>query len=152
MRARIAQSVKRLATALDGRGVGVRVPVFLLSTLFRPILGPSQPSVQWVLCALSPGVKRPVPEADHSFPTCAEVKNMWIYTASPPCLHGVVLNWLSTGTNFLHHIYISFIYTYIRYLGISLLADLLSVRFEVLTAVIIQSYTFRDVIPPDSTV
>jgi hypothetical protein len=30
----------------------------------------------------SPGVKRAVREADHSPPTSAEVKNMWIYTSN----------------------------------------------------------------------
>jgi hypothetical protein len=33
---------------------------------------------------LSPGVKRPVPEADHSSPASAGVKKMWIYTSTPP--------------------------------------------------------------------
>jgi hypothetical protein len=33
--------------------------------------------------ALSPGVKRPGREADHSSPTSAEVKKMWIYTSIP---------------------------------------------------------------------
>jgi hypothetical protein len=31
-----------------------------------------------------PGVERPGPEADHSPPTSAEVKNTWIYTSIPP--------------------------------------------------------------------
>jgi hypothetical protein len=31
-----------------------------------------------------PGVKRPGREADHSPPTSAEVKKMWIYTSTPP--------------------------------------------------------------------
>jgi hypothetical protein len=31
-----------------------------------------------------PGVKRPGREADHSPPTSAEVKKMWIYTPTPP--------------------------------------------------------------------
>jgi hypothetical protein len=31
-----------------------------------------------------PGVKRQGPEADHSPPTNAEVKQMWIYTSAPP--------------------------------------------------------------------
>jgi hypothetical protein len=43
------------------------------------------------------GVKRPGREADHSPPTNAEIKKTWIYTSIPICLHGVVLNWLSTG-------------------------------------------------------
>jgi hypothetical protein len=33
---------------------------------------------------LSPGVKRPRHEADHSPPAIAEVKKMWIYTSTPP--------------------------------------------------------------------
>ncbi|PNF25415.1 hypothetical protein B7P43_G08793 [Cryptotermes secundus] len=31
-----------------------------------------------------PGVKRPGLEADHSPPTSAEIKKMWIYTSTPP--------------------------------------------------------------------
>jgi hypothetical protein len=31
-----------------------------------------------------PGVNRPGREADHSPPTSAEVKEMWIYTSTPP--------------------------------------------------------------------
>jgi hypothetical protein len=34
--------------------------------------------------ALSPGVKWQVREANHSPPTSAEVKEMWIYTITPP--------------------------------------------------------------------
>jgi hypothetical protein len=60
---------------LDGRGVGVRVPVgarfFLLCTSSRPVLGPTQPPIQWV-----PGVKRRGRETDHS----------------PIRFHGIVLN------------------------------------------------------------
>jgi hypothetical protein len=33
---------------------------------------------------MGPGVKRQGREADHSPPTSAEVKNMWIYTSTPP--------------------------------------------------------------------
>jgi hypothetical protein len=33
---------------------------------------------------LSPGVKQPVREADHSPPTSAEVKKTWVYTSTPP--------------------------------------------------------------------
>jgi hypothetical protein len=32
----------------------------------------------------SPGVKRPRREADHSPPTTAEVRNIWMYTSTPP--------------------------------------------------------------------
>jgi hypothetical protein len=63
---------------LDGRGVGVRIPVgitiFLLSTSSRPVLGPIQPPIQRVPGDLSPEVKWLGHEADHSPPTSAEVK------------------------------------------------------------------------------
>jgi hypothetical protein len=35
-----------------------RSKIFLLSKWSRPTLGPTEPSIQWVLGALSPGVKR----------------------------------------------------------------------------------------------
>jgi hypothetical protein len=66
---------------LDDRGVGVRVPVG--STSFRPPLGSTQPPIQCVPGALSPGVKRPGREADHSPPASAKVKDMWMYTSTP---------------------------------------------------------------------
>jgi hypothetical protein len=71
---------------LDGWGVGVRVPVGagLLSSPHRPELyfGPTQPPIQRLPGALSPGIKRPGSEADHSPPTTAEVKNTRINTAA----------------------------------------------------------------------
>jgi hypothetical protein len=48
-------------------------------TLLRPALGSTQPLTQWV-----PGVKRTGREADHSPPASAEVKQMWMYTRTPP--------------------------------------------------------------------
>jgi hypothetical protein len=68
---------------LDDRGVGVQVPIG--SRIFS---SPSRPDRLWgpiqrVPGALSPGVKRPGHEADHSPPTSAEVKKMWIYTSTP---------------------------------------------------------------------
>jgi hypothetical protein len=60
-----------------------RVKNFLFSTSSRPVLGPTQPPFQWVLRALSPWVKRPGHETDHSSPTSAEVKKIWIYTSTP---------------------------------------------------------------------
>jgi hypothetical protein len=45
------------------------------STAFIPALGPTQPPIQWVLRALSPGVKRQGREADQSPTSSAEVKN-----------------------------------------------------------------------------
>jgi hypothetical protein len=73
---------------LDDQGVGVRVPGggknFHFSISSRPALGSTQPSIQWVPGALSSGIKRQGREADHSTPTSAEVKKMWIYTSTPP--------------------------------------------------------------------
>jgi hypothetical protein len=40
-----------------------------------PVLGPTQPSIQWVPATLSLELKRPGREADHSPPSSAEVKN-----------------------------------------------------------------------------
>jgi hypothetical protein len=48
----------------------------------RPALGSTQPPFQWVPEALSPGLKRQGREADHSPPTSAEVKKIWIYTST----------------------------------------------------------------------
>jgi hypothetical protein len=61
-----------------------RVKNFLFSMSSRLALGPTQPPIQWVPGALSPGVKRPGREADHSPPTSAEVKKMRIYISTPP--------------------------------------------------------------------
>jgi hypothetical protein len=53
---------------------------------------PTQSPIQWVLGALSLGVKRPRREADHSPPSSAK-KNEWRYTSTPPIrLHCVVLS------------------------------------------------------------
>jgi hypothetical protein len=40
--------------------------------------------IKWVLRALSPRVKQPGREADHSPPASAEVKKIWIYTSTLP--------------------------------------------------------------------
>jgi hypothetical protein len=71
---------------LDSRKVGVwrGGKIFLHSMSSRLALGPTQPPIEWVLRTLSPGVKRLGREADHSPPTSAEVKNMWICTSTPP--------------------------------------------------------------------
>jgi hypothetical protein len=69
----------------------------LLSTVSRPILGPSQSSVQWVTGTLSSGVKRQRRETDHSPHLVPRSRKMELYLHSPMCLHGIVLNSLSTG-------------------------------------------------------
>jgi hypothetical protein len=74
---------------LDDRRVGVRVPVGsrIFSSSDRPdrLWGPPNLlPIQCVPRALSPGVKRPGREVDHSPPTSAVVRKMWIYTSTPP--------------------------------------------------------------------
>jgi hypothetical protein len=61
-----------------------RVKNFLFSAASRPALEPTQPPIQLVPGVLSPGVKRLGREADHSPPTSAKVKKMWIYISTPP--------------------------------------------------------------------
>jgi hypothetical protein len=48
--------------------------------------------------ALPPGVKRQGRETDHSPLSSPEVKNGGAIPPLPHCLHGIVLNYLSTGT------------------------------------------------------
>jgi hypothetical protein len=70
---------------LDGWEVIVWVPVGARS--FSSPGHPDRlwgPPFQWGLGDLSPGVKRPGNEADHSPPSSAEVKNAWIYTSNAP--------------------------------------------------------------------
>jgi hypothetical protein len=60
-----------------------RVKNFLFSKSSRSALRTTHPPILWVPGALSPRVKRPGREVDHSPPTSAEVMKMWIYTATP---------------------------------------------------------------------
>jgi hypothetical protein len=67
--------------------------IFLFTIASRTALGPTQPPIQWVPGALSPRLKRPVCEADHSSPPSAEVKNTWNYNSIPPIrFHGAILS------------------------------------------------------------
>jgi len=54
--------------------------------------GPTQPPVQWVPRALSPGLKRPERESGHSPPYSAKLKNVQGCTSTSPCLHVMVLS------------------------------------------------------------
>jgi hypothetical protein len=47
--------------------------VFSLLHIVETEYGPTQPPIKWVPGALSPGVKRPRPETDHSPQTNAEI-------------------------------------------------------------------------------
>jgi hypothetical protein len=82
-------SVIGIATGygLDDRGVGVRVPVE--SRIFSSPRCPDRSGVRPTSYPMGTGgsfprVKRLGREADHSPPTSAEVKKMWIYTSTPP--------------------------------------------------------------------
>jgi hypothetical protein len=66
---------------LDDRRVAVRVPVGEECSRHR---GTPNLLVDECRGSLSPGVKRPGREGNHSPPTSAEVKNTWIYTSTPP--------------------------------------------------------------------
>jgi hypothetical protein len=57
---------------------------FLLATASRPSPRLTQPRIHWVTGALSPGVKQPGSEADHSPASRAEVKNAWSCTSALP--------------------------------------------------------------------
>jgi hypothetical protein len=73
---------------LDSRGFRVRVPVGarFFSSQRHPdgFWGPPSLLSNGYPGGLSPGVKRLGREADHSYPTSAEVKMTWIYTTTPP--------------------------------------------------------------------
>jgi hypothetical protein len=71
----ILDSAISIATGygLDTEGAGVQVHVIQTGSGTHPA------TYQW-----APGVKWLGREADHSPPTSAEVKNMWIYAFTPP--------------------------------------------------------------------
>jgi hypothetical protein len=75
---------------LDGRWVGVRVPVGSRIFTSRPALGPTQRPFEWV-----PGVTQPEREADHSPSTSAEVND----GAIPPLPHMTSWRLFSTESN-----------------------------------------------------
>jgi hypothetical protein len=62
----------------------------LFATVSRPALGATQSPIQWILGALTPGIKRPGRETDHLAPSSARVKNTWSYTSTPIYSHGVL--------------------------------------------------------------
>jgi hypothetical protein len=67
--------------------IGIQFParagIFLFSAL-RPALGSTQPPIEWVPGAFSPGVRRLGREADHIPPSSADVKNAWSSTTIDP--------------------------------------------------------------------
>jgi hypothetical protein len=71
----------------------------------RPALGPTQPPIRWVPGDLSPGVKRPGREADHSPPSSAEVKGcveLYLHSLNMSSWRGASL---STGHFTLPYLY-----------------------------------------------
>jgi hypothetical protein len=87
---------------LDIQRVGVRIriePKFF-SSQRRPdrFWGPLSLLANSYRVPLSHGVKRQRREAVYSPPVSTEVKNTWIYIHFPICLHGIVRNYLGTGT------------------------------------------------------
>jgi len=59
--------------------------IFLFATVVsRPALEPTQPPIQLVPRVHPSGVKQPGPEADHSPPYSANVKNVQRYTSTHP--------------------------------------------------------------------
>jgi hypothetical protein len=65
---------------------------FFFSTASRSALGPTQPTTQRILGAISTGVKRLGREANHSPQTSDGVKNDGGLPPFPPLLHSVVFN------------------------------------------------------------
>jgi len=60
-----------------------KTPVFINKTV----------PIQWVRGALTPGLKRPGLETDHSPPSSTQIKNACSSTSTTPVhIHGVVLN------------------------------------------------------------
>jgi hypothetical protein len=64
--------------------------IYLFSIASRPGLGPTQPPIQWVLVALSQGVKQMGREADQSLPSSAKLKNSGTISPLPIHLHGII--------------------------------------------------------------
>jgi hypothetical protein len=62
-------------TEESGFDFGQRQDTFLFSITSGPTLGPTQPPKQWLLGAVSLGIKHHGREADHSAPSSAKVKN-----------------------------------------------------------------------------
>jgi hypothetical protein len=66
--------------------------MFFFDAVSRPVLGPTQPPIHWVLDTIFLRVKWPGREANHSAPSNAEVKEcVELYLPSPIRLHSVVL-------------------------------------------------------------
>jgi hypothetical protein len=73
----------------------LKLPANLLiyiCTSSRPTRRPSQLLIEWVLGALSPGIKRLGREVYGTFPSNANIRNDGAIIPITPYLHGIVLN------------------------------------------------------------
>jgi hypothetical protein len=86
---------KKKITSLGWSGFDSRqhIEISFFATASILALGPAQSPIQWPAGALSPGIKGPGREVDHSTSSSAEIKNAWSYTSIPPLrFHGTVLS------------------------------------------------------------
>jgi hypothetical protein len=60
---------------------------FFFATASSPVLGPTQPPIQWV-----PRINRLGHEDDHSLPSSAKVKNAWSYTSQYMPMASFIIN------------------------------------------------------------
>jgi hypothetical protein len=88
-----------------GFRVLVRAGNFFFTTVSRPVLGPTQPPVQWASGSLSLGLKRPGREADHSPPSVAEVNKRG---AVHPLPQYVFMAWCSVKAKGQLYLYLGF--------------------------------------------
>jgi hypothetical protein len=106
-----------LGYGLDYWGSRVRLPaglgIFLFTTASRTVLGPTQPSIQWVPGAFYLGVKRPGREADHSLHL---VPRSRMCGAIPSLPQYVLMSWClvkAQGQLHLHlHLYLYLYFTF----------------------------------------
>jgi hypothetical protein len=78
--------------------------IFLFDTASRPVLGPTQPPIQWVAGTHFLGVTRPVREVDHSPPSSAEVKEcvkLYLHFSDTPLWRGAQLKTKAQGQLYL---------------------------------------------------
>jgi hypothetical protein len=76
-------SISTVTTAKSGFGSRGGAETFLFSATSKSDLVPTQPPVYWVTGVLSPRVKRPGSEAEHSPKSFAEDQNAWNNSSAP---------------------------------------------------------------------
>jgi hypothetical protein len=76
-------TVTRLQAGRSGFGPRQGQGIFLIVTVSRLDLGPTDPPIKWVTVSLSPRIKRPGREADHSPPSISYVQNVWGCKSTP---------------------------------------------------------------------